>query len=665
MAAEFGLNWLDRLIEPWSPQSALKRLHARAVLASYEAAVPSRLRKFRGDKSGPNRLAEKGAVALRTQMRYLERNHDITKGSLDVLVNNTVGPNGIGVEFQPRKMDGSIHEDYAQQLADAYEDWQRRPEVTHRRDWQAVQRVVARSKFRDGEVFAQRISGPLVTLDHGTRVPYSLELMEADLIPYEVSDQGKGIFNGCEINEWGRVRAWHCYKRHPGELMNLPTIGDVKRIPAERMLQVAELGRIGQLRGITPYASVINRIEDIKDYEESERVAAKIAARMGPYIKKLAPSEEGYTPTVDANGNPAPRELSWQVGQIYDQLYVGEEIGMIDTNRPNPNLITFRSGQLRAFAAGIAASYSSVSRNYEGTYSAQRQELVETFVHYAVHTDDFVGQFNRPVIEDFITTADLSAVARKPRDLKPGSEFDVLYLAPSMPWIDPAKEALAWLTLVQAGFASEVEVIRKRGQSPESVLEQVALWRTKCEDKGLSFNSDAGMKVLLEQQAADENAKPEDRAQAKAMLAAVRKGADPLALVAAAMSRPQPTQQAPVVNVAAPVVTVEPAAVQMRAGDTHVHLDKGMVDLHASVDAPISATIAAQHQHDAPVFNLHSHPAAQARMRSRVPERDKETGLITAVSDGHVRQVFHRNPESGLVEKIVDELIPDATSTAA
>lgn len=149
---DFGPNWLDRAIAAVSPHTAVKRMHARAVLASYEAAQPSRLRKFRRDQSGPNRLAEKGAVALRTQMRYLERNHDITKGSLDVLVNNTVGPNGIGVEFQPRKLDGSIHEAYARQLTDLYEDWQRRPEVTQRRDWQAVQRVVARTKFRDGEV---------------------------------------------------------------------------------------------------------------------------------------------------------------------------------------------------------------------------------------------------------------------------------------------------------------------------------------------------------------------------------------------------------------------------------------------------------------------------------------------------------------------------------
>ncbi|MGL4576886.1 MAG: phage portal protein, partial [Burkholderiaceae bacterium] len=149
-------NWLDRVVAQFSPHAALRRMQARAALAYYEAAQPSRLRKFRRDQSGPNALAERGAVALRTQMRYLERNHDITRGSLDVLVNNTVGPNGIGIEFQPRKLDGTIHDDYAAQLGEAHEDWQRRPEVTHAHDWQACQRLIGRTYYRDGEDFNQQ-----------------------------------------------------------------------------------------------------------------------------------------------------------------------------------------------------------------------------------------------------------------------------------------------------------------------------------------------------------------------------------------------------------------------------------------------------------------------------------------------------------------------------
>jgi 3-deoxy-7-phosphoheptulonate synthase len=49
----------------------------------------------------------------------------------------------------------------------------------------------------------------------------------------------------------------------------------------------------------------------------------------------------------------------------------------------NPNLETYRSGQLRAIAAGTGPTFSSVARKYDGTYSAQRQELIEGYGVYS------------------------------------------------------------------------------------------------------------------------------------------------------------------------------------------------------------------------------------------------------------------------------------------
>ncbi|MGU0161066.1 phage portal protein [Escherichia coli] len=55
-----------------------------------------------------------------------------------------------------------------------------------------------------------------------------------------------------------------------------------------------------------------------------------------------------------------------------------------EVESPNPNLETFRNGQLRAVAAGSRLSFSSTARNYNGTYSAQRQELVESTDGYLI-----------------------------------------------------------------------------------------------------------------------------------------------------------------------------------------------------------------------------------------------------------------------------------------
>jgi lambda family phage portal protein len=367
-------------------------MQARRVLSEYEAAKPSRLRKAGRDHRAPDAQVQQGAVALRALARNLEQNHDIARGALRTLVNNVIGPSGIGVEPQPRRRDGTIHEEYARQLREAHRDWCLNPEVTHRHYWAKTQRLVGKTWLRDGECFAQRIVGPVTALDYGSRVPYSLELMEPDLIPMDLHDEAKRIMQGIERNTWGQPTAYMAYKTFPGSESWSKRSFDVKRVEAARMHHIASIDRIGQMRGVSELASVITRLEDIKDYEESERIAAKVAASLTAYVKKGSP--ENYGEAGNGAAAPAgPREISFAPGMVIDTLAMGEEIGLIDSNRLNPNLITFRGGQLRAVAAGIGASYSSLARDYSDTYSAQRQELVEQRINYAVLTDEFVGQF--------------------------------------------------------------------------------------------------------------------------------------------------------------------------------------------------------------------------------------------------------------------------------
>ncbi len=479
------MNPIDKLVAFFNPSAAVRRHTARTILAHYEAAEPSRNRKYYKQRGSANEVVQRGAVAVRTQARHLSRNHDLARGALRVLVNNVVGPNGIGIEPQPRRLDGTIHADYADALREAWRDWCRYPEVTHRLPWSRLQRAMARAWLRDGEVFAQLITGNRADLNHKTRVPFSLEAFEADVVPLDLNDPAKNIIQGIERNTWGQPLAIHVLKTDPTSV-SLPTTGQTKRIPWDRALHLATLDHLGQVRGVSEFASVITRLEDIKDYEESERVAAKIAAMLTAYVKKGTP--DLYQP---ADGDGEARQLHLQPGMIIDDLMPGEDVGMIDSNRPNPNLITFRQGQLRAIAAGLGGSYSSIARDYNGTYSAQRQELVEQWIHYAVLCDEFTGEVCKPVWEEFVEAAHLSSVVRKPKDLKPDSHTDALFTAQAMPWIDPLKEANAWAALVENGFASEVEAIRRRGGQPRDVLEQIADFRKKASDLGVALKSGA------------------------------------------------------------------------------------------------------------------------------------------------------------------------------
>ncbi len=492
-----NLNPVDRIIGFFNPAAGLRRHGARQVLDSINArahddSAPNRNRKFYKDRLSPNQIVLQGAAALMAQARHMERNNDIARGILRTMTNNIVGPNGIGIEPQPRRRDGSIHEEYAAALRAAHLEWRKAPEVTGLHTDASMQRLLCRTWLRDGEVFLQELVGTVPGLTHASAVPYSVEMFEADLVPMTF-DEGTRIKQGVERNAWGRPIAYYSYKGNPLEGMVPLGFGaqDLKRIPAASVIHVALRDRIGQMRGITEFASIIGRLEDIKDYEDSERIAAKVAAALTAYVKKTNP--EGYDPNgtaVDDQGKPIGRDLRLQPGMIIDGLAVGEEIGLIDSTRPNPNVVTFRQGQLRAVAAGVGASYSSIARDYNGTYSAQRQELVEQWINYASLTDAFTGLCIQPGWASFVQAAHISGVVPIPKDVQPGTQDDALFVAQAMPWIDPMKEAQAMIELTKAGFASEVESIRRRGKNPREVLEQIKQWRKEVKREDLIFSSD-------------------------------------------------------------------------------------------------------------------------------------------------------------------------------
>lgn len=478
------MSKIDSIIKAVSPRWAYRREQYRRALAAYEGAAPGRLRKHGADNASGDTLMLKAGSAMRGYARQLEQNYDIAKGVLDVLVNNTIGATGITREPLPRRKDGTIHEEYAILLLLLWNDFVRRPEVTWELDYAAAERLAARTWYRDGELLVQLIEGFVPTLDHGTRVPFSIELIEADQLPFDLNDEAKGITQGVERNAWGRPRAYHVLKQHPGGMSWQYNITP-KRVSADNMLHPKIAQRIKQARGVTIFAAVMRRLEDLKDYEESERIAARVAAALTGYIKKG--NAENYVAPSDGAKD---RTFGMKPGMIFDGLREGEEVGTIDSNRPSSLLTPFHDAMLRFTAAGTGAGYSSISRNYNGTYSAQRQELVEGYGHYQVLTNLFIAQFSRPIWERFVQMCVVSGLAPVPADLDINTIAAADFRGPAMPWIDPEKEAKANRLLERCGYKAAQQIIRERNGNPKDVMDQIARWRSEADKHNLVFESD-------------------------------------------------------------------------------------------------------------------------------------------------------------------------------
>lgn len=481
------MNIIDRILEPFAPGVVAQRLVDRARIQAYEAARPSRTHKAKGEPHSADLAIQMAGKSLREQSRWLDENHDIVTGLFDRLEERVVGGAGIGVEPLPLTYAGDVHLDFAAQIKGGWAEWSLRPEASGELSRPQMERLVCRTWLRDGEALGQQLLGAVPNYKHLTAVPFAIELLEPDYLPLEYNDTAKGILQGIERDSWRRVRAYHLHKQHPGDMAGYwRDASTTKRVEAERIIHIAHRKRIGQNRGVPLLHAVLIRLAEIKDYEESERVAARIAAALAMFIRKGSP-DQYVAPTTPGEA----RSFPIAPGIVFDGLQPGEEVGMIESNRPNPFLEGFRNGQLRAVSAGTRGAYSTIARNYDGTYSAQRQELVEAQLGYDQLQHDFIDYWCRPVYRQWLAMAIASGVLKVPVDVDPASLMSAVYQGPVMPWINPVHEANAWELLVKAGFSDEAEVARARGRNPQELKRSRTAEITKNREEGLVFSSDA------------------------------------------------------------------------------------------------------------------------------------------------------------------------------
>ncbi|WP_061783446.1 phage portal protein [Shewanella putrefaciens] len=455
----------------FAPRLALQREAAAMSyrnLKGYEAANPSRTHRAKKESRGANQAVFAAGKSLREQARWLDENHDLSIGILDRFEERVIGAQGIVVEPQPRSISGEILDELANDIQRRFATWSLRCDVTGRFSRPELERLVLRSALRDGDVFGQHVMGKVSKFGHpneqGTQ--YSIKALEADFIPYESNEPSKRVRQGLEVNAWGQVVNYHVLLDHPADQVGFRY--KTKAVAASNMMHLGLFKRLHQLRGVSIFHGILTRLADIKDYEESERVAARIAAALAFYIKRGDASHYVMDDAVSS------REIPIAPGMTFDDLKPGEDVGMIESNRPNVHMVEFRNGQMKAVAAGSRGSYSSIARDYKGSYSSQRQELVEQDESNRIMQQWFCAGWSRPVFRNFLKMEMLNKQDPLvlPPDIDIRTLFDAVYYGPTMPWIDPRKEAEGWEMMIAANVATEADWTRARGRNPTEVKRQ-------------------------------------------------------------------------------------------------------------------------------------------------------------------------------------------------
>jgi capsid protein len=163
------------------------------------------------------------------------------------------------------------------------------PDVTGEFTRPMLERLLLRSWLRDGEVFTQLVSGNAMGCHP---LPGSVSgLKRLRLIMSDAERRSNGLIQGIYKDNWGSPKNTRCTRAALFPADNwIPKMWQRKTCctlnsPAACIRPEARR-----------FFGVLMRLSALKEYEDSELVAARIAAALGMYIKKVTDRVTVTTP---------------------------------------------------------------------------------------------------------------------------------------------------------------------------------------------------------------------------------------------------------------------------------------------------------------------------------------------------------------------------------
>lgn len=477
---------------------------APGIKRNYDAAVMGRLQAdWAIDSGDANWLLRSQHSTIRDRAREQERNSDLARSFIRLVLNNVVGDAGIIHRADVRKPDGAPDEIINDQIEAAFRAWGTRQYCTVSEEyclWE-LDRLVLRSAVRDGVCLVRIWTGPSEG-PWGFRLqPLEIDYLAVDLTQYTRQD-GTTIEDGIERDSRGRVTAYYLWQSRPGHGVN--TTNRVLRVPAGEIIRVMMPDRIAQNVAPCWWASSMSRIRHLSRYEEAEVVRARIAACKMGFIKPQAPD--------DYLGNNEDMTINVSPGN-FEKLPPGCEVEAWNVEAPSSNYDAFLKTNSRQIAAGMGVSYESLTGDRESVnFSSIRSGVLEDRVQYKVlqrwYTENFRETWYRRWLEMAILTGKLPLQIE---DLDRLSA--VVWRGRRWDWVDPGKDLLATEKAIGLGLKTREEVLSEQGDKDwMDTMEQLAKEKDLADKLGIKVDAVEYVAAvdLQAEEAADDAEKSEE-----------------------------------------------------------------------------------------------------------------------------------------------------------
>lgn len=481
-----------------------KRFYARGYSEAGASRTKRSLRSFVPNSGSPAEDINENNLTLRQRSRMLYMSSPIATSAI-----NTNRTKVIGVGLSLKSV---VNSDILGISAEAAKEWQKKTEAEFKlwsskkqncdalgiNNFASLQQLALVSWLMNGDVFA------IVKRENSNKDnPYTLRLhlIEADRISTPTkngvklttyvsntsgeTEAGNKIFDGVEVDQKGKVVAYHICNSYPNELstkssewQRVLAYGELSGTP--NIFHIMSSERCDQYRGVPYLAPVIENILQLRRYTESELMAALVQSFFTAWIETMAgtsenplnevgsgniagvPSENPQTDNISKN----PNEYELGPGTV-NVLGEGEKVIFGNPNIPTAGFDAFVSTLCRLIGSALDLPHDVLVKEFNKSYSASRAALSEAWEAFKMRRAWFIDDFCQPVYELWL--AEAVAIGR----IKAPGFFNdpaikaawcgARWIGPVQAQLDPTKEVTAAKMMVEEGFKTREQVTREMG----------------------------------------------------------------------------------------------------------------------------------------------------------------------------------------------------------
>lgn len=277
--------------------------------------------------------------------------------------------------------------------------------------------------------------------------------------------------DGVRVDSHGAAIGYNFRSRHPNSLRaGMGNLEDI-RFPRETrhgrpvVVHYFDRQRPGQTRGVSKLAPLIASLKMVDAYRNAELSAALLNATLAAYIKSPMDHDQLADMTTTSAYQDGRKEYHDSksisaAGAKLMTLFPGEDVGMVDSVRPNVSFEGFKRALDRDIAAGSGQLYEQLSADYsQATYSSVRAGLIDFWRGVNVSRRSFGTRFVRPIYGAVMEEAFSRNMLPLPRNAPDFHGHFAAYtgsrwLSDGRGFVDPVKEVQAAALRINLGLST-------------------------------------------------------------------------------------------------------------------------------------------------------------------------------------------------------------------